>query len=141
MQVFESLKFGSADILSSDSVVNFSPAHKENMNLVLYSQLNANASQMLLYCEVSYPLSSHPLSCFLIRKSLYGSDWHTTSKLPCSTQNNLLFSSSSCLFSIAASHSHPDTYILLLFSWIRSFIIPFSLLVDSCGKCNLSWMR
>lgn len=141
VQVAKSLKFDCVDVLSSDSVANCSPAHKEHMNLVLYSQLNANASQMLLYCEVSYPLSSHPLSCFLIRKSLYGSDWHTTSKLPCSTQNNLPSSSSSCLFSIAASHSHPDTYIILLFSWIRSSVIPFSLLVDSCGKCNLSWMR
>ncbi len=42
------------------------------------ARCKCNTDVSVLYCEVSSPLSSHPLSCFLIRKSLYGSDWHTT---------------------------------------------------------------
>ncbi len=83
----------------------------------------------VLYCEVS---SLFPSSLVLSHQKI--PLWFRLAH----DMHSLL---SSCLFSIAAPHSHPDTYLLLhLFSWMFSSAIPFSLLVDSCGKSHLSWM-
>lgn len=115
---------------SSDSVVNCTWTW---CSIHSSMQMQRRCFSAVLWRLLSslFPLSSHqkiPL-WFRLAHDIQASLFHPHSLL------------SSCLFSIAAPHSHPDTYILFLFSWTCSSVIPCSLLVDSCGKCNLSWMR